>query len=301
MMPDSLQSDIQDYLHALSDAQSSPHTLESYRHHLTKLHQLMQQACLHHWQDLDEQQINQFIIKLREQQFKSTTLGAYLSAWRGFFTFLMREKGLKSNPVQHSKPPKKPKHLPKNLSIDEISQLLDAHHDQSPWTQRDFAIMELFYCTGLRLAELVALDLNDFEPERSRIHLLGKGKKRRLAPLHQSAIQRLQTWLKQRQVLTSHTQTAIFISKRGQRIAPRTVQKRLAHWALKINLPSHLHPHKLRHTFATHMLEATQDLRAVQELLGHAQLKTTQVYTHLDFSHLAAVYDQTHPRAKREK
>ena len=203
------------------------------------------------------------------------------------------------NPAVGVKAPKQPKHLPKNVEAEQLSQLLNVEAN-SPLEKRDLAMMELMYSSGLRLSELQGLDLDKLDLQAGEVRLLGKGNKERIVPVGSKAKQALKTWLEVRGSLTPQD-NAIFLNKRGGRLSHRSIQLIMEKWGKKQGLETHLNPHKLRHSFATPMLEGPGDLRAVQELLGHSSLSTTQIYTHLDFQHLAHVYDQAHPRAHRKK
>lgn len=229
------------------------------------------------------------------------SLALHLSAWRTCFDYCIRQSWRFDNPARQTKAPKAAKRLPKNLDVDSISQLLQLPDDDE-LAIRDAAIMELLYGSGLRLAELVALDIDGINPRHQELRVLGKGAKVRVVPYGRCAAAALKKWLpiRRRWLQGNLTEVALFISQRQQRISPRTVQQRLNHWGKQQGLKGNLHPHKLRHSFASHMLESSGDLRAVQELLGHANLSTTQVYTHLDFQHLAKVYDAAHPRARKK-
>ncbi|WP_417657875.1 tyrosine recombinase XerC [Pseudidiomarina aestuarii] len=240
-------------------------------------------------------------IQWRRSGLGDASLALRLAAWRTFCDFMLREGLISDNPAKQLKAPRKAKRLPKNLDVDSISQLLQLPTDE-PLAIRDAAIMELLYSSGLRLAELIALDIDSINPRHRELRVIGKGNKTRIVPYGQHAHDAVQRWLPVRLhwLNGNLTETALFISQRQQRISPRTVQQRLNFWGEQQGLSSHLHPHKLRHSFASHMLESSGDLRAVQELLGHANLSTTQVYTHLDFQHLAKVYDGAHPRARKK-
>lgn len=253
------------------------------------------------------QQINlpvfeRLFVSWRRRGLGDASLALRLAAWRTFCQYLIRENWLTDNPAAQLKAPRKAKRLPKNLDVDSISQLLQLPQDD-PLAIRDAAMMELLYGSGLRLAELVALDVDAIQSRHRELRVLGKGNKTRIVPYGRCAAEALERWLPIRaQWLGGNlTELALFISQRNQRINPRTVQQRLNFWGQQQGLKGTLHPHKLRHSFASHMLESSGDLRAVQELLGHANLSTTQVYTHLDFQHLAKVYDGAHPRARKKK
>ena len=239
------------------------------------------------------------LVNWRRAGLGERSIALKLSAWRTFCDFLLHAEALKDNPALSVKAPKIPKRLPKNLDVDSISHLL-ALPDDNELAIRDAAMMELLYSSGLRLAELVSLDRDAIDLRMGQLRVLGKGSKTRIVPVGRHAIKAINHWLKVRNHwLGVKPELALFISKRLQRISPRTVQQRLNYWGHQQGIIGDLHPHKLRHSFASHMLEASGDLRAVQELLGHANLSTTQIYTHLDFKRLAEVYDNAHPRANR--
>jgi integrase/recombinase XerC len=223
-----------------------------------------------------------------------------LSAARSFFRYLLREKHVKTNPVVSVSAPKSPKRLPGNLDADRMARLLDIRGD-TPVINRDRAMLELLYSSGLRLSELVDLDLGDVDARDATVRVTGKGNKDRIVPVGRQALAALSRWHKCRGDLAPADETALFVSNRGQRISRRSVQARVTHWAKKQGIDVNVFPHLFRHSFASHILESSQDLRGVQELLGHANISTTQVYTHLDFQHLAQIYDQTHPRARKKR
>ncbi|MDN7124717.1 tyrosine recombinase XerC [Pseudidiomarina terrestris] len=246
-------------------------------------------------------QFERLFMQWRRQGLGDASLALRLAAWRSCFDYCIRQGWRDDNPARQTKAPKSAKRLPKNLDVDSISQLLKLPEDDE-LAIRDAAIMELLYGSGLRLAELVALDIDAINPRHQELRVLGKGGKTRIVPYGRCAAEALRKWLPVRNKwLHGHlTEVALFISQRQRRISPRTVQQRLNHWGRQQGLNGSLHPHKLRHSFASHMLESSGDLRAVQELLGHANLSTTQVYTHLDFQHLSKVYDAAHPRARKK-
>jgi integrase/recombinase XerC len=221
-----------------------------------------------------------------------------LSAWRGFFNYLARDHGFARNPVLGIRAPKAAKRLPSALSPDEAARLM-AIDETKTLAVRDKAILELFYSSGLRLSELTGLELDAVNPRDATVRVIGKGAKVRIVPVGSHALAAIKAWLGQRQTMVRPDETALFVGKEGRRLGPRAVQARLKHWTLKLGLSSKVHPHVLRHSFASHILQSSGDLRAVQEMLGHASISTTQVYTYLDFQHLAKAYDAAHPRAKR--
>jgi len=248
--------------------------------------------------DADNQLIRNWIAQLYRQGISGRTIQRKLSTLRSFYQFMLREEKIKKNPAVDIRAPKSPRKLPSTLDVDSISRLLELPND-SKLAIRDCAILELFYSSGLRLSELVNLNIDHINLTDSTLRAYGKGAKTRILPIGSKAKQALQAWLKQRNA--NPDEHALFISNRGKRLTPRAIQLRVNHWQHKQGLEQPVHPHKLRHSFASHLLESSGDLRAVQELLGHADISTTQIYTHLDFQHLAEVYDKTHPRARKNK
>lgn len=222
-----------------------------------------------------------------------------LSAARTFFRFLLRENVVSKNPVVSVSAPKSPKRLPGNLDADRMARLLDIPGD-SALVNRDRAILELLYSSGLRLSELTDLDVGDIDVADATVRVTGKGNKDRIVPVGRQALAALARWHKCRSELAPAEEPALFVSQRGTRLSKRSVQARVTHWAKRQGIDSNVFPHLFRHSFATHILESSHDLRGVQELLGHANISTTQVYTHLDFQHLAQIYDKTHPRARKK-
>jgi len=242
------------------------------------------------------------VAKLRSRGLNGRTIARMLSSWRGFFRWLARDRGLAANPCAGLRAPRVPKALPKALAPDETQALLD-HAATGALEVRDRAMFELCYSSGLRLAELVGLDVAD-APDVLRdgeITVTGKGRKTRTVPVGAKARAALGAWLAARTQVTRVAERALFVGARGERVNPAVVRQRLGRWALRAGLGRRVHPHMLRHSFASHVLQSSGDLRAVQEMLGHASISTTQVYTHLDFQHLAKVYDAAHPRAKKKK
>ncbi len=257
-------------------------------------------AGLSSWQSLDDAWIRQLAAKAKRQGLKPSSIALRLSALRSFLDFLVYQGELAVNPAKSVSAPKKEKMLPKNLDIEQIEQLVSLD-DEEPLAIRDRAIMELMYGAGLRLSELVKLDKQDLYLQQEKLRVLGKGNKERILPFSGQAKIWVSAWLSVRVLFLRSPENALFLSQLGRRISVRTVQSRMEKWGLKQSLASHVNPHKLRHSFATHVLESSGDIRAVQELLGHANLSTTQIYTHLDFQHLANVYDSAHPRARKKK
>lgn len=285
--------------HLAAERRLSPHTVAAYQRDLANLSELTAGKPL---AELTVTDIRGAIVKLRGQGLAATSVARQLSSWRGFYTFACRRLGYANNPCSGLRPPKAAKTLPDVLSPDTCAQLLDGRTDgNDALAARDRAMFELFYSSGLRLAELVGLDLGDVNLQSGEAQVTGKGRKTRIVPVGRQALAALAAWLPQRQPLMSREHTAaLFIGQRGTRLTPRSVQLRLNRWALQAGLGQHVHPHMLRHAFATHVLQSSGDLRAVQEMLGHASISTTQVYTHLDWQHLAKVYDQAHPRARKK-
>jgi len=277
----------------------SPHTISNYRRDLDKLIAAAGAAPL---AELHVHQIRRFIAQLHGQGLTGRSLVRTLSAWRGFFKWLGQHDAVPANPCEGVRPPKSPRLLPKALSVDEAARLLEPVEDDDPVLgARDTAMFELFYSSGLRLAELAALDRDalDSALNEGEVRVLGKRNKARQVPVGSKAREALAAWSAVRDSLAATDEPALFVGQRGRRISHRVIQDRLGRRAVLLGLPRHVHPHMLRHSFASHVLQSSGDLRAVQEMLGHASIASTQVYTHLDFQHLARVYDSAHPRAKR--
>ena len=277
----------------------SPHTLANYSRAVGVLFELKEKTAL---RDLDAQQIRRFVARLHATGLSGRTLALTLSAWRVLYRWLARHRGFAANPVQGVRAPKSPRPLPKALSVEQVQRLLEAPAAETPKAARDRAMFELLYSSGLRLAELVALDAEDgrLDLKQAEVTVTGKGAKTRTIPVGGRAREALRAWLKERALMAAPGERALFVGARGRRIAPGTVQSRLRAWAKRQGLGAAVHPHMLRHSFASHVLQSSQDLRAVQEMLGHASISTTQVYTHLDFQALAKVYDAAHPRARKK-
>jgi integrase/recombinase XerC len=277
-------------------------TLANYRRDLETLLRLLGAARL---ASLEAAQVRRFVAQLRTRGLSARALAGTLSAWRGLYRWLVKQHGFEANPCQAIRAPKAEKPLPKVLSVEAAQQLLDVKPGAATEAQsdllRDQAMFELMYSSGLRLAELVGLDVGDgrLDLKQREVTVTGKGSKTRSVPVGARAVQALRAWLAVRAQLAAPDERALFVGARGQRIAPGVVNARLKAWAVRQGIDSSLHPHMLRHSFATHMLQSSQDLRAVQEMLGHASISTTQVYTHLDYLALAKVYDAAHPRARK--
>lgn len=300
MTPSPLKDPADRFLRYLKvERQLSPLTLLNYGRQLEAIIALLDDLKLTHWQQCDAAMVRTLAVRSRRNGLGPSSLALRLSALRSFFNWLVSQGELNANPAKGISAPKPPRHLPKNIEVDDINQLLDIDLND-PLAVRDRAMLEVMYGAGLRLSELVNLDCRHLDSSTGEVWVLGKGSKERRLPIGKSALAWIEHWLDLRE-LFGPDDDALFLAKTGKRISARNVQKRFAEWGIKQGLNSHVHPHKLRHSFATHMLESSGDLRGVQELLGHANLSTTQIYTHLDFQHLASVYDAAHPRAKRGK
>lgn len=292
-----LQSDLDAfYRHLRNERQLSPRTLEAYRHDLEGLRDFLVERKVGRWQELDTPQLRLFVAHRHQAGLSGRSLQRLLSAVRSLYSYLIRERLCKHNPAIDLRAPKSPRKLPKALDADLTSQLLNDNSDDDWLAVRDHAMLELFYSSGLRLSELAGLDVNDLDSAQGEVRVLGKGNKTRLVPVGRLALEALGRWLPVRTLVTGGN-PALFVGKQGRRLSARAIQLRVRAWGVQ-HIGQNLHPHMLRHSFASHMLESSGDLRAVQELLGHADISTTQIYTHLDFQHLAQVYDQAHPRAK---
>ena len=295
-----MQQHIDAYLQSLSvERRLSAHTTAAYRRDIGKLIDYCNQYDLLLWQGLNAAQARRFAAKLHATGLNPKSIQRILSSARGLCYFLIQQRELSSNPFADVRAPKVAKKLPKTLSAEQISQLIEIDV-KDPITFRDKAFMELFYSSGLRLSELCHLNLMDIMLDQALVRVTGKGNKTREVPIGRMAISALRDWLRQRNTLKLVDAEAVFISKWGKRINPRTIQQRVQHWAKRQGLDVNISPHMLRHSFASHLLESSGELRSIQELLGHANISTTQIYTHLDFQHLAKVYDQAHPRAKKK-
>lgn len=294
---------IDEFLTHLSDErQLSRHTVNGYRRDLTLLDDFLEQEL--QWPQVSSHHLRSYISSGHRAGKSGRTLQRCLSACRTFFNYLAREGLVSANPAMEFSAPRSNPRLPATVDTDQISHLLAI--DRSDWhSLRDRAMLELFYSSGLRLSELVGSDIQDISFSDATIRVRGKGLKERVLPVGSKAIEALTTWLGERSNLPTKKSrdvddTALFLSERGTRISPRSVQERVKQWCLRLGINTRVHPHTLRHSFASHLLESSQDLRAVQELLGHADIATTQIYTHLDFQHLAKIYDASHPRAHKD-
>lgn len=290
---------LDDYLkHLTYERGLSVLTCQNYARDVKLLFSLAEKTGL---DELQNTQIKRFIAILNGRGLSGKSIARALSAWRGYYDFLIHHKGFKSNPVMGLRAPKSAKSLPQALSTDLAVKFVDIEGDDL-LTRRDHAIFELFYSSGLRLSELVNLNIDMLDFAEGTVTVTGKGNKTRIIPVGTQALQAIQRWLAQRATLTIQDKDlkAMFVTQQGRRITPRAIQYRMKDWAIKQGININMHPHLLRHSFATHVLQSSQDLRAVQEMLGHANISTTQVYTHLDFQHLATIYDKAHPRAKKK-
>lgn len=277
----------------------SRHTVAAYRRDLARLAAYCARCGIAEWRALDHRQMRSFAAGEHADGLAPRSIQRRLSAVRTFFGYLLREGYAKQSPAAEVGAPKTRKRLPTTLDADQMGRLLDGRGDDV-LSVRDKAIMELFYSSGLRLSELVGLRLASLDLKDRTVRVDGKGAKTRIVPVGRQAVAALKHWLDERAALPRSVQEdAVFIGRTGRRLSARAVQRRVSAWAQRMALPVHLHPHMFRHSFASHLLESSADLRGVQELLGHADIRTTQIYTHLDFQHLAKVYDAAHPRARR--
>jgi integrase/recombinase XerC len=298
--------------HLAAEKRLSPLTCEHYQRDLLRLQQWLEERfvdqSLNHsqdqsetsWQTLNSHDIRRYVAHLSRAGLNGRSIARHLSAIRRFYHYLLREGLVENSPAEGIRAPKSGRRLPVVADVDQLTHLLDAQAED-PLELRDVCIFELLYSAGLRLAEVAALNLGTVDLAAAQVKVTGKGNKQRVLPVGRPALAALQAWLTVRPGLADAEQRALFVSRRGDRLSHRSIQARLARWGVVKGADQKLHPHMLRHSFASHLLESSGDLRAVQELLGHADIATTQVYTHLDFQHLASVYDQSHPRAKRRR
>ena len=276
----------------------SPLTRENYARDITQLIKLADSTALNALQNIH---IRRFIATLHAKGLGGKSIARMLSSWRGFFEFLVSRHQFEANPVIGLRAPKSPKTLPQVLSIEQAAKLVNIS-DDDVLSIRDHAILELFYSSGLRLSELVNLDIDAMDFSAGTVEVTGKGNKTRIVPMGGHAMEAIQKWLQIRSTIpiNNSANKAVFIGTQGNRIGARNLQYRLKEWSVKQGIDSPVHPHMLRHSFASHVLQSSGDLRAVQEMLGHANVSTTQVYTHLDFQHLSKTYDAAHPRARKK-
>lgn len=283
--------------HLAMERRLSPHTVKSYGRDVDLLLELANTTPL---SELDAHHIRRFVATLHARGLSARSLARALSAWRTFFHYLARDHGFGANPCLGVRAPRVKRTLPQALSPDQVARLL-AFQARDPLALRDKAAFELFYSSGLRLAELAGLAVEDVNFADGTVRVTGKGAKTRVVPVGRWALEALRAWLAVRGRFAGPRETALFLARTGARLSPRAIQARLKGWAGRQAVAANVHPHVLRHSFASHLLQSSGDLRAVQEMLGHASISTTQVYTHLDFQHLAKVYDAAHPRAKKKK
>lgn len=290
----------EEYLRYLRvERQLSPLTISNYQRQLQVICDFFSASSLSAWSQLTPVLIRSMAAASRREGLKASSLALRLSSLRSFLDWQVSQGLIVANPAKGIATPRAGRPLPKNIDVDSVNQLLSINLND-PLSVRDRTMLEVMYGGGLRLSELVNLDCQHLELESGEVWVMGKGSKERRLPIGSTAVEWLVRWLEMRELFLPED-NAVFISQQGKRISTRNVQKRFAQWGVLQGITTHVHPHKLRHSFATHMLESSGDLRAVQELLGHANLSTTQIYTHLDFQHLASVYDAAHPRAKRGK
>jgi integrase/recombinase XerC len=296
-----LHDGVERYLASLrNERRLSEHTSAGYGRDLASLLDYCASAGVTDWNALDSQHLRLFAAREHRRGLSPRSIQRRLSACRGLFRSLLREGALRRDPAGDVQAPRGRKRLPTPLDADAMAKLLEFRSDDRLGV-RDKAIMELFYSSGLRLSELLNLDLGALDLRDRTVRVIGKGRKTRIVPVGRQAVTALERWLVERATVAGIGEQAVFVGVNGRRLGPRIVQRRIARWARLQGLPEHVHPHMFRHSFASHLLESSQDLRAVQELLGHANIATTQVYTHLDFQHLARIYDAAHPRARRKR
>ncbi len=286
--------------HLATERRLSPHTGLAYGRDLARLVAFCDGLGIDDWTRLDSQHVRVFAARAHAGGLDPRSVQRLLSAVRVFCRFLIRERLLRANPAAEIRAPKARRRLPEALDVDQIARLLEIPADDA-LAIRDRALMELLYSSGLRLAEVVGLNVGDVDLRDAMVRVTGKGRRTRLVPVGRVAREALTRWGVERATLAAVGESALFVSRTGRRLGPRAIQTRVAYWARRQGLPVHVHPHLFRHSFATHLLESSQDLRGVQEMLGHADIATTQVYTHLDFQHLARIYDKAHPRARSRR
>ena len=286
--------------HLATERRLSPLTRSAYAQDLAALADFCDRRQIADWSTLDSQHVRTFAAQSHASGLAPRSVQRRLSGVRSFFSYLQREGFASRNPAVEVRAPKAPRRLPQTLDADQMGRLLEAPTDDA-LSQRDLAIMELLYSSGLRLAELVSLDVNSIDLADRTVRVLGKGSKTRIVPVGSKAVTAVRAWLAERAALASPDTRALFVGRNGTRLGARAIQLRIAAVAKRQGIPIGVHPHLFRHSFATHLLESSADLRGVQELLGHADISTTQVYTHLDFQHLARTYDKAHPRARRKR
>ena len=285
-----------DYLRG--EKRAAVQTIKSYQRDLQRLSEFCDEQNITTWAELTTANVRQFIILRHKNGISGRSIQRELAAFRSFYGYLIKNQKVINDPLLSVRAPKSSQKLPKTLDVDQLTGILEQNPD-SVLELRDLAMFELFYSSGLRLSELVMLDMVDISYTEGSLRVrYAKGGKERQVPVGSHALKAIKSWLQQRPIVDNQ---ALFISLVGKRLTPRSVQLRLARWGAKHGFAEHLHPHMLRHSFASHLLESSQDIRAVQELLGHSNISTTQIYTHVDFQQLAKVYDNAHPRARKQK
>ncbi len=300
MTPAALERVAQFRRYMMTERRLSAHTDTNYARDLAALVRYCDLHGLKDWSSVDSQHIRSFAAHSHAKGLAPRSVQRRLSAVRGFYEFLVRENAIpRRNPASEVRAPKARRRLPETLDVDQMGRLLQIPEGDSVVT-RDRAMMELLYSSGLRLAELVGLDLNDLDLKDRTVRVVGKGNKTRIVPVGTEAVRALTRWLKERLSVAKSGEAALFVGRSGERLGRRAVQTRVAYWARRQGVSLRVYPHLFRHSFASHLLESGGDLRGVQELLGHADISTTQIYTHLDFQHLARIYDKTHPRARKK-
>lgn len=287
--------------HLALERRLSPRTVESYGRDLAALAAWCDDESLAEWRDLGTTQLTHYLAMRHGAGLGPKSIARALAAVRAFVRWGLKQGTFERDPTVSVRPPKIRRTLPATLDVDEAARLMDPGEADGPEACRDRALMELLYSSGLRLAEVASLDLTDIDLAEGLVRVTGKGSKTRIVPVGSKAREAVRAWLKARAALVPPEEQALFVSRRGTRLARRSIEARISHWANRLGFDRRVYPHLLRHAFATHMLESSGDLRAVQELLGHASLATTQIYTHLDFQHLARTYDKAHPRAQRKR
>jgi integrase/recombinase XerC len=298
MSPESLRWLERYQRHIATERRLSGHTVAAYRRDLLALQRWCERSGLCDWRELDHQHVRTFAARSHAQGLSGRSIQRRLAAVRSFYNFLLREGAVIRNAALEVQAPKSGKRLPAALDVDQMARLL-SFKPRDALEHRDLALLELFYSSGLRLSELTGLRLKNIDLDTGQVTVRGKGDKERIIPVGRAAIGALRNGRTERTRLVRPDQQAVFVGRRGEPLGSRAVQLRVAARARAMGISQHLHPHMLRHSFATHLLESSGDLRAVQEMLGHASVSTTQIYTHLDFQHLARTYERAHPRAKR--
>ena len=299
-MSDALEDPILRFIAHLVQRNLSPHTRSNYARDLGTLRQFCLKQGLKDWAGVDVHHVRAFVTQRHRQGLAPKSIQRLLASIRSFYEYLQEEGVARKNPADGVRAPKAAKRLPDTLDADQMARLLQIE-GQEPEIVRDRAVMELLYSSGLRLAELISINLSDIDLREGLVTVTGKGRKTRIVPVGREALKALQAWLKRRGELAKPEDATLFVGPRGGPLSPRTVQARLKRWGVAQGVQQGVHPHLFRHSFASHVLESSGDLRAVQELLGHANISTTQIYTHLDFQHLAKTYDAAHPRARKKK